>query len=295
MATGKIRADSGFARPRPRTKSHARTRTRHPPRAQTSARARYPRARLARGYARIPAKRWRTAGRDPDGGRRCGEGRLGRRRASMGLERRWRTGLLEQGGCLGSRWPAGRCAPRTEQPCSSAVDSTPAATGSSAAAVIWTPTVARSSSIVAGSSIAPPNRPPTPLDWPPPPRDEALRPPNRPPTLPDRVAGRGRAGSGRGSKRPQGKLARWGEERRGKRAMWGASGELGERRRGEENERIWRARGNSGGWVWELGWETLECEFIYLFHIGPICQCWFGGFAGADMPFCYPWSFARWA
>ncbi|KAG0513221.1 hypothetical protein BDA96_10G083300 [Sorghum bicolor] len=120
MATGKIRADSGFARPRPRAESHARTRTRHPPRAPTYARARYPRARIARGYARIPARQRRTAGGDDNDGRRGGDGGLGQRRASMGL--------LERGGCLGSRRPAGTRAPRTEQeqPCSTAVDLTPA-------------------------------------------------------------------------------------------------------------------------------------------------------------------------
>ena len=40
MATGNIRMDSGFARPRPREKSHARTRACHPPWATTYARAR---------------------------------------------------------------------------------------------------------------------------------------------------------------------------------------------------------------------------------------------------------------
>ena len=44
MATGNICVDSGFACPCPRAKSCARTRARHPPRAATCARARYPRA-----------------------------------------------------------------------------------------------------------------------------------------------------------------------------------------------------------------------------------------------------------
>ena len=48
MATGNIRADSGFARPRPREKSHARTHARHSPRAATCVRAR------ARGHRFMP-------------------------------------------------------------------------------------------------------------------------------------------------------------------------------------------------------------------------------------------------
>jgi hypothetical protein len=68
MATGKIRADSGFARPCPRPKSCARARARHPQRAATYARACYPRARLARRHARTPA---RSLHLGATGGRHC--------------------------------------------------------------------------------------------------------------------------------------------------------------------------------------------------------------------------------
>ena len=56
MATDKIRADSAISRPCPRAKSHARIRARHPPRVATCVCARYPRAKLARGHARILSK-----------------------------------------------------------------------------------------------------------------------------------------------------------------------------------------------------------------------------------------------
>jgi hypothetical protein len=49
-------ADISVACPHPRAKSHARARARHPPRAPTCARARYPRACVARGRARARKK-----------------------------------------------------------------------------------------------------------------------------------------------------------------------------------------------------------------------------------------------
>jgi hypothetical protein len=85
MATDNIRADSGLAHPRPRAKSHARTRTRHLPRAATCARARHPRARLARGHARVPAagqQQWWPAG----GKRRGGQLRRAKRKVADGDE-----------------------------------------------------------------------------------------------------------------------------------------------------------------------------------------------------------------
>ena len=80
MASGNISADSGFARPRPRAKSCALTRARHPPQTATCAYARYPRARLARGHARVPARwgrQWWPTGRrwhPARPGRCCGGG-----------------------------------------------------------------------------------------------------------------------------------------------------------------------------------------------------------------------------
>jgi hypothetical protein len=56
MATGKMPADISAACPHSRAKSHARARARHPPRAPTCARARYPRACVARGRARAREK-----------------------------------------------------------------------------------------------------------------------------------------------------------------------------------------------------------------------------------------------
>jgi hypothetical protein len=52
MATGKMPVDISAVCPHPRAKSHARARARHPPRAPTCARARYPLACVARGRAR---------------------------------------------------------------------------------------------------------------------------------------------------------------------------------------------------------------------------------------------------
>jgi hypothetical protein len=52
MATGKIRADTNFVNPYPRTKIRARTHARNPPRARNDARNRYPHTR---GHTRVPA------------------------------------------------------------------------------------------------------------------------------------------------------------------------------------------------------------------------------------------------
>jgi len=69
MVTGKMPADTGAACPRPRPKFRARTRARHPPRAASHARACYPRACLARGHARVPARsRRRPPGPLPSAG-----------------------------------------------------------------------------------------------------------------------------------------------------------------------------------------------------------------------------------
>ena len=113
MATGNIRADSGFARPCPRAKPRARTRARHPPRAATCARAPCPQARLARGHACVPASRstrraairgkgrgrW-PAGASDEEGRRSDEGvRRGRRLAAgRGTEGERRGGSSSSGG-----------------------------------------------------------------------------------------------------------------------------------------------------------------------------------------------------
>ena len=56
MATGRMPADTSVSCPHPRPKFRARARARRPPRAASSARAHYPRASLARGHARVPAR-----------------------------------------------------------------------------------------------------------------------------------------------------------------------------------------------------------------------------------------------
>ena len=68
MATGILPADTSVTNPHPRAKIHTRTRARYPPRVASYARARYPRACLARGYARGYAGRRGRRG-DADGGR----------------------------------------------------------------------------------------------------------------------------------------------------------------------------------------------------------------------------------
>ena len=118
MATGILPADTSVTNPHPRAKNHTRTRARYPPRVASYARARYPRACLARGYACVPPREahrrpeegerrplaeWRPAARGGGRGGPLAEGR-GRR------ERRWGRGALAAGlgGGGGWHWGVGK-------------------------------------------------------------------------------------------------------------------------------------------------------------------------------------------